>query len=184
MAEMVGRNWDFLADLSQPDRFFVFIQSETPKYVPLPFVRFDYRSFNILPILMAVVFFFQMKFTTPPPQSEQQAQQQKIMRIIPFVFPIFLYSAPAGLTLYICTSTAAGIIDSYLVRKHIREQEEKGELLKKKEIKPGGLRDKLRKAADRKMKELEEKQRQMQQGGRGQRSGSTNPYKSKKKRKR
>ena len=40
---------------------------------------------------------------------------------MPFMFPIFLYSAPSGLTLYICASTLAGIVDSYIVRKHVRE---------------------------------------------------------------
>src|SRR5690606_9184224 len=105
---------------------------------------------------MAVVFFFQQTFTTPPPANEQQAQQQKIMKFMVLLFPIFLYSAPSGLTLYILASTTAGVLDSYLVRKHVREQEEAGTLFQKKPIKPGGFRDRLNKL-------VEEKQRQLQQ---------------------
>jgi membrane protein insertase Oxa1/YidC/SpoIIIJ len=33
------------------------------------------------------------------------------------------YNMPSGLTLYIMTSTAAGVIESQVIRKHIRERE-------------------------------------------------------------
>ena len=49
----------------------------------------------------------------------QQLQQQKIMKFMVLLFPIFLYSAPSGLTLYILASTFAGIIDGYVVSRHI-----------------------------------------------------------------
>jgi membrane protein insertase Oxa1/YidC/SpoIIIJ len=53
--------------------------------------------------------------TTP-----EQASQQKIMRIMMVVlFPIMLYSAPSGLTLYILTSSTVGILESRRIRKHI-----------------------------------------------------------------
>ncbi len=136
-----GDSWKFLADLSVSDRFIPFF--DEPRYFNLLFLKLDYSAFNILPILMAVVFFFNMKFTTPPAQTEEQRQQQKIMRIMPFIFPIFLYSAPAGLTLYITASTLAGIVDSYLVRRHIKQQEEAGTLFDKKEVKEGSFRWKM-----------------------------------------
>ncbi|MEM8781623.1 MAG: YidC/Oxa1 family insertase periplasmic-domain containing protein [Planctomycetota bacterium] len=136
-----GGNWGFLADLSVSDRFIPILEEK--QTFNLFFLIIDYSAINILPLLMGVVFYFNMKFTTPPPATPEQAQQQKIMKIIPFTFPIFLYSAPAGLTLYITASTLAGIVDSYIVRKHIKQQEEAGTLFDKKELKPGSFRWKM-----------------------------------------
>ena len=45
----------------------------------------------------------------------------KIMMVV--LFPLMLYSAPSGLTLYIFTSTLIGIIESRYVRKHIKEMD-------------------------------------------------------------
>jgi membrane protein insertase Oxa1/YidC/SpoIIIJ len=128
---------------------------------------------------MAFVFFFQMKLTTPPPQNDQQRQQQMIMKFMPFMFPIFLYSAPSGLTLYICASTAAGIVDSWIVRKHVREQEEAGTLFDKKPIKPGGFRDRLSKRVEMAQKLAAERQSEMQKQKRGG-SGASKNFKKRK----
>ncbi|MEM9021365.1 MAG: membrane protein insertase YidC [Planctomycetota bacterium] len=152
--------WPFLADLSVSDRFIPLFPDDGTHVLNLWFIVFDYSAINILPLLMGVTFFFNMKFTSPPPANEQQAQQQKIMRIMPFLMPFFLYSAPAGLTLYICASTFAGIVDSYLVRKHVKELEESGELFKKKDPKPGGLMDKLSKLAEEAQKRQAEAAKQ------------------------
>jgi len=35
------------------------------------------------------------------------------------MFPLMLYSAPSGLTLYILTSSTVGILESKRIRKHI-----------------------------------------------------------------
>ena len=35
------------------------------------------------------------------------------------LFPLMLYSAPSGLTLYILTSSSVGILESRRIRKHI-----------------------------------------------------------------
>lgn len=162
----------FLADLSGPDRFIQI--SDTPQYFTLIFINFDYSAINILPLLMGIVMFVNMKFTTPPPMNEQQAQQQKIMKIIPLMFPFFLYSAPAGLTLYIFASTSIGIIDSYLVRRHVKQLEEDGHFdpdspnyrggKGKKQPKEGGFFDRLQKAAQAKQEELIAKQQQQASG--------------------
>jgi YidC/Oxa1 family membrane protein insertase len=154
--------WPFLADLSAADRFIPLFADDGGHVLNLLFIRLDYSSINILPILMGITFFINMKFTTPPPMNEQQATQQKIMRIMPLMFPFFLYSAPAGLTLYICASTMAGIIDSYIVRKHVKELEESGELFKPKQRKAGGFMDRLQKAAEAKAKQIEEAKQQQQ----------------------
>jgi len=158
-SEAMGFNWRFLTDLSAPDNFIPF-----PEFSVFGF--FTLSSVNILPILMAFVFYIQQKFTTQPTanMSEQAQQQQKIMKFMMLLFPIFLYKAPSGLTLYILASTAAGIVDSYIVRKHLKEQEEAGTLFDKKPPKPGGFMDRMQKAADAKRKEIESQQKKMQGG--------------------
>ncbi len=155
--------WPFLADLSSADRFIPLFADDGSHILNLLFIQLDYSSINLLPILMGITFFINMKFTTPPPMNEQQATQQKIMRIMPLLFPFFLYSAPAGLTLYICASTMAGIVDSYIVRKHVKELEESGDLFKPKERKPGGFMDKLHKIAETKQAQMEEAKKQQEQ---------------------
>ena len=110
--------WGFLGDLSAQDRF-----------IPLPFsvnlFLFTLSSVNLLPLLMGAVFFVQQKYMTPPTSvklSPEQEQQQKMMRIMTVVmFPLMLYTAPSGLTLYIMTSTLVGIWESKRVRAHIAE---------------------------------------------------------------
>jgi YidC/Oxa1 family membrane protein insertase len=162
LGDLFGVYWPFLADLSRADQFIKFPGGGFT-LTWLPIIQPHFGAINILPILMAVVFYFQQKFTTPPPTSEQAAQQQKIMKFMILLFPIMLYSAPSGLTLYILASTAAGVVDSYIVRKHVREQEEAGTLFEKKPPKPGGLRDRIQKAVEQKQQELQA----AQQGGGG-----------------
>lgn len=176
-----GGSWHFLQDLSVSDNFLRFIPPDQPAYkiTWLPIVQPEFRSLNILPLLMAFVFYFQMKLTTPPAQTDQQRQQQKIMKFMPFMFPVFLYSAPAGLTLYICCSTLAGIVDSYLVRKHVREQEEAGTLFDKKPVKPGGFRDRMSKRFEMAAKMAAEKQDEMQKKKQSDSGGNKN-YKKRK----
>jgi YidC/Oxa1 family membrane protein insertase len=111
----------WITDLSAPDALFRF------KAITLPlFGRLD--SFNFLPILMGLAFYFQQKMM-PAPQttstSPQLAQQQKMMMVMmPLMFPLMLYTAPSGLNLYIMASTFAGVIEQYIIKKHIREKEE------------------------------------------------------------
>ena len=40
-----------------------------------------------------------------------------------FLFPLFLYNGPSGLNLYILTSTLVGIIESKVIRDHIKQRE-------------------------------------------------------------
>ena len=57
--------------------------------------------------------------------SEQAAQQQKMMKyMMPGMMLVFFYKAASGLTLYFMASTAAGVVDQWAVRRHIRQREE------------------------------------------------------------
>ena len=110
--------WEFLGDLSAQDRFI-------PLPVSINLYIFTLNSINVLPLLMGAVFYVQQKYMAPPPStkmSAEQEQQQKMMRVMTVVmFPIMLYAAPSGLTLYIMTSTLVGIWESKMVRRHIEE---------------------------------------------------------------
>lgn len=112
----------WITDLSVPDALVRF------STVTVPLLNWKIDSFNLLPILMGVAFYFQQKMM-PKPQASmtnpQMAQQQKMMMVMmPLMFPLMLYKAPAGLNLYIMASTFAGVIEQRIIRKHIREKEQ------------------------------------------------------------
>ena len=110
--------WPFLADLSAADHcLWEFAE-------PFKFWMWNITGINVLPFLMAVVFYIQQKYMSPPPSpsmTKEQIQQQKIIKVVFVVmFPLMLYSAPSGLTLYIATSSLIGIIESRYIRAHVK----------------------------------------------------------------
>lgn len=121
----------WITDLSAPDALIDF--PDVSMTIPLIFTDWTITisSFNLLPIMMGVAFFLQQKLM--PKQASaasnpQIQQQQKMMMIMmPIMFPLLLYNSPSGLNLYIMSSVFAGVIESYFIRKHIREKEEKEE---------------------------------------------------------
>jgi len=113
--QMIG-GWPFLADLSSADHFFGKFNE------PYQFLFWNVTGINFLPILMGVIFYVQQKYMSPQNMATtpEQASQQKMMRIMMVVmFPLMLYSAPSGLTLYILTSSSVGILESRHIRKQI-----------------------------------------------------------------
>jgi len=111
----------WITDLSAPDALFSFSAVKLPLFGTLD-------SFNLLPILMGVAFYLQQRLMPTQPSAQtnpQMAQQQKMMMIMfPLLFPLMLYKAPSGVNLYIMASTFAGVIEQYVIRKHIREKEQ------------------------------------------------------------
>lgn len=110
-----GYTW--IKDLARPDHVL--------KFEPVKIFFFTIDGINLLPILLAVVFYLQQKIQPQQPATTpEQEQQQKMMRwMMVLMFPVMLYSGPAGLNLYILTSTTIGIMESWWIRKHIRAQE-------------------------------------------------------------
>jgi YidC/Oxa1 family membrane protein insertase len=108
----------WIYDLANPDALI--------SWTPVTIFGFTIDSFNLLPILLSVVFYLQQKYTPKPiTTTPEQAQQQKMMMwMSTLLFPIFLYKGPAGLNLYILTSTGIGIIESKIIRDHIKQREE------------------------------------------------------------
>ncbi len=109
----------WITDLSAPDALVRFSAVTLPLFGKLD-------SFNLLPILMGIAFYLQQKLMpSQAAANPQSAQQQKMMMVMmPLLFPLLLYKAPSGLNLYIMASTFAGVIEQYVIRKHIREKEE------------------------------------------------------------
>jgi YidC/Oxa1 family membrane protein insertase len=155
-AGLFGAEWHFLSDLSTADNFIKVF--DTPRQIPLWFIHPNFQSINILPILMGVTFYFQQKLMSPPPANEQAAQTQKMMKWMTLLFPFMLYSAPSGLTLYILASTGAGIIDSLLVKKHVKKMEEAGTLIQPR--KPSGFMSRIADAVAEKQKQIEAQKKQ------------------------
>jgi len=116
-----GGRWEFLSDLAAPDHFIPF---SSPVHIPLlSSLMGELHGFNILPIVLGVVFFIQQKYLTPPPttaMTPEQQTQQKMMKVMMVVlFPLTIFNAPSGLSLYFITNSTLGILESRWIRSHI-----------------------------------------------------------------
>jgi YidC/Oxa1 family membrane protein insertase len=112
----------WITDLSVPDALVRF------STLTIPLLGWKIESLNLLPLLMGVAFYLQQQLMPSQANASanpQMAQQQKMMKIMmPLLFPLMLYKAPSGVNLYIMASTFAGVIEQYVIRKHIREKEQ------------------------------------------------------------
>jgi YidC/Oxa1 family membrane protein insertase len=112
----------WITNLSAPDAVVRFTM------ITVPLFGWKIGSLNLLPILMGVAFYLQQKLMpsqTPAAATPETAQQQKIMGVMmTAIFPLMLYRAPSGLNLYIMASTFAGVVEQFVIRKHIRKKEE------------------------------------------------------------
>jgi len=112
----------WITDLSLPDALVRF------STLTVPLLGWKIESLNLLPLMMGVAFYLQQQLMPSQANAStnpQMAQQQKMMKIMmPLLFPLMLYKAPSGVNLYIMSSTFAGVIEQYVIRKHIREKDQ------------------------------------------------------------
>lgn len=84
-------------------------------------------QFNLLPLLLTVAMFFQTKFNPQMSQAAATPDQQKQQKMMRFMMPAMMlfifYRAPSGLTLYIMASTAAGVAEQFILRRHMRTRD-------------------------------------------------------------
>jgi len=73
--------------------------------------------FNILPVLVVVLFLVQQKMFMPPATDEQTRMTQKMMNIMTLMMGLFFFRVPAGLCIYFITSSLWGICERVLVKK-------------------------------------------------------------------
>lgn len=148
--------WQFLGDLSEPDRLIAFGRDI---HIPLiSSMMGPVNGLNVLPLLLGIVFFIQQKYLTPPTTMEltpeQEFQQKMIKWMSVLMFPLFMYNAPAGLSLYFATNSTLAIIESKWIRNHLDELDKKN---------PPGKGPKKSGFLQRVMEAAEARQRMMQQ---------------------
>ena len=98
--ELRGAHFLWVTDLSKPDTLFL-----------IPGINFP---FNLLPLLMVGVMVWQAHLTPPSPGMDPA--QQKMMRYMPALFLVFLYTYSSGMALYMFVSTLLGIIQTKITK--------------------------------------------------------------------
>ncbi|WP_231602696.1 YidC/Oxa1 family insertase periplasmic-domain containing protein [Neorhodopirellula pilleata] len=73
--------------------------------------------FNILPVLVMLLFLVQQKMFMPPATDEQTAMTQKMMSYMTLVMGLFFFRVPAGLCIYFITSSLWGIGERIYVKR-------------------------------------------------------------------
>lgn len=73
-------------------------------------------DFNLLPLLW-IALFVTMTLRQPLPTDPQQRQMQMIMRFMPIMFGVMLYTYASALLLYMVTSMLWSLIESSIVKK-------------------------------------------------------------------
>jgi YidC/Oxa1 family membrane protein insertase len=102
--ELRGASFLWVRDLSKPDTLFL-----------IPGTGFP---FNLLPLLMGGAMLWQSHLTPPSPGMDPV--QAKIMRYLPLIFLVFLYSYSSGLTLYWTVNNLLTIVQTKLT-KNLRD---------------------------------------------------------------
>lgn len=151
----------FLSDLSEPDRFIRFNSSVT-----IPMIG-EVDSINILPLILGAVFFVHQKYLTPPSATqltpEQEMQQKMIKWMSVIMFPVFMYGAPAGLSIYFIVNSTLAIFENKWIKAHADKHGlldvDKTKKTKKKE----GFFARLQRAAEERAKMVEQARKQQQQ---------------------
>jgi YidC/Oxa1 family membrane protein insertase len=92
----------WIEDLSRPDALFA-----------LPFWP---EQFNLLPILWIGLMLIQM-LRQPLPTDPQQRQSMQIMRFMPLIFGVMLYTYAAALLVYMVTSMLWTFVESAITKK-------------------------------------------------------------------
>ncbi len=115
---LTNNAWHFMGDLSEPDRAISF--GATGFALPL---MGTIKSLNIMPLALGAVFYVHQKYLTPPTgaaMTPEQESQQKMMRLISvFMFPVLMYNAPCGLSLYFITNSTLAIFETRWIRAHM-----------------------------------------------------------------
>jgi YidC/Oxa1 family membrane protein insertase len=102
--ELRGAHFLWAADLSKPDTLFM-----------IPGTHFP---FNLLPLLMGGAMLWQSHLAPASPGMDQS--QAKMMRYMPLIFLVFLYTYSSGLALYMTVSTLLGVLQTKLT-KNLRD---------------------------------------------------------------
>jgi YidC/Oxa1 family membrane protein insertase len=170
---VTGGAWGFMGDLAEPDHF---VALSGGFYIPgLRTLMGDITGINLLPLLLGVVFWFQQKYMTPPsaaPLTPEQETTQKITKaLMVIMLPLFMYNAPAALSLYFMTNSVLGIFESKWIRAQVEREDAELEAARKAAGPRGaappakmGFMQRLQAAVEARQKELEAKRRTQGKG--------------------
>ncbi|HUR27979.1 MAG TPA: membrane protein insertase YidC [Planctomycetota bacterium] len=100
----------WMHDLAKPDQL-----ARIDLNTHLPFIG-TIEYFNLLPILMVVLWVLQQRLM-PKPTDEQALKMQKMMMIMPVFMGFFLYNYAAGLSLYMITQSTLGIVEQVVIKR-------------------------------------------------------------------
>jgi YidC/Oxa1 family membrane protein insertase len=70
--------------------------------------------YGVFPLLVTVLMMLQQKLM---PMGTMDPAQQKIMRLMPLMFGIFMFSFPSGLVLYFCVNNTLTIAQQWLIHR-------------------------------------------------------------------
>jgi YidC/Oxa1 family membrane protein insertase len=98
--ELRGEPFLWVTDLSRPDTIWI-----------IPGLGFP---LNLLPLIMGATMLWQAHLT--PPSAGMDPAQAKLMKYMPLMFMVFLYSYSAGLTLYWTVQNLLSILQTKLIR--------------------------------------------------------------------
>lgn len=76
----------------------------------------DKDPFYVTPILMSLVMYVQQKLT---PTQITDPTQAKMMQLMPLIIGVFMLTLPAGLTLYMLTSSVVGVLQQMVLNKKL-----------------------------------------------------------------
>ena len=99
----------WIQDLSQPDHAIYM------GITKLPLLGDGLEYLNILPLVMMALWVVSA-FSAPLPDDPQQRSMQKMMRFMPLMFGIMLYSYASGLALYMCVSALWTVIEQRIIK--------------------------------------------------------------------
>jgi YidC/Oxa1 family membrane protein insertase len=108
--ELRGAHFLWIADLSKPDTLFMI-----PGLTFIPFISTPAGlPFNLLPLLMGGSMLWQSHLQPPSPGMDPA--QAKMMRYMPLMFLLFLYTYSSGLALYWTINNVLTIVQTKLTK--------------------------------------------------------------------
>ncbi|MEZ5980267.1 MAG: membrane protein insertase YidC [Planctomycetota bacterium] len=147
----------YIDDLSRPDQLVEFSSA-----IPV----LNITHFNLLPILMVVLWILQQR-SMPKPTDENALRMQRIMMFMPVVMGVFLYNYAAGLSLYTMTQSTLGIVEQRIIKKVWPVDDTEKPRKEKSGCAP--LAKRMQELAEQQQKRQNEVKRKQQQGSRKRR---------------
>lgn len=120
--------WEWASNLAGPDMF-RFWADWLPEYFSGRGTGWLGPYFNLLPILVVVLFLAQQKMFMPPATDDQTRLTQRMMNIMTLMMGLFFFRVPAGLCVYFVTSSLWGIGERILVKKTLPPKREPGDVV-------------------------------------------------------